>query len=142
MFTPHTMQRSLLAALVLTLTMCKSAPTTRQTAESLTDAAQTQTKIDRAAELLDEIENAKDDDAKDRATVKYITASKTALDASEKTIENLRARLIESESLRGEGEHKLSECQAAADKFAWLKWLLIIGGPLSIVGAFLLGRKI
>ena len=127
---------------LLALLSCKSAPTTRQTAESLTDAAQTQTKIDRAAELLDEIENARDEETKDKFTVKYIAASKAALVASENTIENLRARLIESESLRGEGEHKLADCQAAADKFAWLKWLLIIGGPLTIVGAFMLGRKL
>lgn len=126
----------------IALITCKSAPTARQTAESLTDAAQTQTKIDRAAELLDEIENAKDEETKGKFTAKYIAASKMALDASEKTIENLRASLIQSESLRGEGEQKLAECQAAADKFAWLKWLLIIGGPLSIIGAFMLGRKI
>lgn len=124
------------------LITCKSAPTTRQTAESLTDAAQTQTKIDRASELLDEIENARDEETKDKFTAKYIAASKTALNASELTIENLRKSLIESESLRGEGEHKLSDCQVAADKFAWLKWLLIIGGPLTIIGAFMLGRKI
>ena len=136
------MQRHILAALLLTLCTCKSAPTTRQTAESLTDAAQTQTKIDRAAELLDEIENATSDDARDRATVKYITASRHALDASERTIDNLRTSLINSETLRGEGEQKLADCQNAADKFVWLKWLLILGGPLSIIGAFLLGRKL
>lgn len=136
------MQRFLLAALVLTLITCRSAPTTRQTAESLTDAAQTQTKIDRASELLDEIENARDEETKDKFTAKYIAASKTALNASELTIENLRKSLIESESLRGEGEHKLADCQTDASKFTWLKWLLIIGGPLSIIGAFLLGRKI
>lgn len=136
------MQRHILAALLLTLCTCKSAPTTRQTAESLTDAAQTQTKIDRAAELLDEMENAKTDDARDRATAKYVAASRHALDASEQTIENLREKLVQSESLRGEGEQKLSECQAAADKFVWLKWLLILGGPLSIIGAFILGRKL
>jgi septal ring factor EnvC (AmiA/AmiB activator) len=129
------------ALTLLTLLSCRSAPTTRQTAESLTDAAQTQTKIDRAAELLDEIENAKDDETRERFTAKYITASKTALDSSEKTIDNLRARLIESESLRGEGEHKLAECRVDSEKFFWIKWLLIIGGPLTIVGAFLLGRK-
>lgn len=136
------MRPFLIALTLLTLLSCKSAPTTKQTAETLTDAAQTQTKIDRASELLDEIENARDEETKDKFTAKYIAASKTALDSSEKTIENLRARLIESESLRGEGEHKLSDCQAAADKFAWLKWLLIIGGPLAIIGAFLLGRKL
>lgn len=136
------MRRTPLFFTLLILITCRSAPTTRQTAESLTDAAQTQTKIDRAAELLDEIENAKDDETRERFTDKYIAASKAALDSSEKTIDNLRARLIESESLRGEGEHKLADCQAAADKFVWLKWLLIIGGPLSIIGAFLLGRKL
>jgi len=136
------MRRTLLFFTLLTLITCRSAPTTKQTAETLTDAAQTQTKIDRASELLDEVENARDEETKDKFTAKYITASKTALVASENTIENLRARLIESESLRGEGEHKLSDCQAAADKFAWLKWLLIIGGPLTIIGAFMLGRKL
>lgn len=136
------MRPFVIALTLLTLLSCKSAPTTKQTAESLTDAAQTQTKIDRASELLDEIENAKDDETRERFTDKYIAASKTALDSSEKTIDNLRARLIESESLRGEGEHKLSDCQAAADKFAWLKWLLIIGGPLTVIGAFMLGRKL
>lgn len=136
------MRRATLLFFTITLATCKSAPTTRQTAESLTDAAQTQTKIDRASELLDEIENAKDEESKDKFTAKYIAASRTALDASEKTIENLRASLITSESLRGEGEHKLADCQAAADKFAWLKWLLIIGGPLTIIGAFMLGRKL
>ena len=136
------MRPFIIALTLLTLLSCKSAPTTIQTAETLTDAAQTQTKIDRASELLDEIENARDEETKDKFTTKYIAASKTALNASEKTIDNLRARLIESESLRGEGEHKLSDCQVAADKFAWLKWLLIIGGPLTIIGAFMLGRKI
>lgn len=126
---------------LLALLSCKSAPTTRQTAESLTDAAQTQTKIDRAAELLDEIENARDEETKDKFTAKYIAASKTALDSSELTIENLRKSLIESESLRGETEQKLAACAVDAGKFTWLKWLLIIGGPLSIIGAFLLGRK-
>ena len=135
--------RHFITALTLAaLLSCKSAPTTKQTAESLSDAAQTQTKIDRASELLDEIENARDDETRERFTDKYIKASKVALDSSENTIENLRARLIESESLRGEGEHKLSDCQAAADKFAWLKWLLIIGGPLTVIGAFMLGRKL
>ena len=139
------MRRTPLFFLFLTLpilTTCKSAPTTRQTAETLTDAAQTQTKIDRAAELLDEIENARDEETKDKFTVKYIAASKTALNASELTIENLRKSLIESESMRGETEQKLLTCAADAGKFTWLKWLLIIGGPLSIIGAFLLGRKI
>lgn len=136
------MRPFLIALTLAALLSCKSAPTTKQTAETLTDAAQTQTKIDRASELLDEIENARDEETKDKFTAKYIAASKTALVASENTIENLRARLIESESLRGEGEHKLADCQAAADKFAWLKWLLIIGGPLTIVGAFMLGRKL
>lgn len=135
------MRRFILLFFFVALCACKSAPTTRQTAETLSDAAQTQAKIDRAIELTDEIDNAKDDDARDRATAKYIAASKTALLSSEQTIENLRKNLIQSESLRGEGEQKLSECQAAADKYAWLKWLLIIGGPLCIVGAFMLGRK-
>lgn len=136
------MQRHILAALLLTLCACKSAPTTRQTAESLTDAAQTQTKIDRAVELLDEIENAKTDDARDKFTAKYITASKTALDASEQTIDNLRTSLINSETLRGEGEQKLTECEKAAAKLPWYKWLLILGGPPAIIGAFILGRKL
>ena len=136
------MQRHILAALLLTLITCKSAPITRQTAESLTDAAQTQTKIDRAVELLDEMENAASDESRVKFTAKYITASKTALDASERTIGNLRTSLINSETLRGEGEQKLADCQNAADKVVWLKWLLILGGPLSIIGAFILGRKL
>lgn len=136
------MRPFIIALTLLTLLSCKSAPTTKQTAESLTDAAQTQTKIDRASELLDEIENARDEETKDKFTAKYITASKTALNASELTIENLRKSLIESESLRGETEQKLLTCTVDAGKFTWLKWLLIIGGPLAIVGAFLLGRKI
>lgn len=136
------MRRATLLFFLVALCSCKSAPTTRQTAETLSDAAQTQAKIDHALELTDEIDNAKTADARERATIKYVDASKKALLSSEQTIENLRKSLIQSESLRGEGEHKLSECQAAADKFAWLKWLLIIGGPLAIVGAFLLGRKI
>lgn len=137
------MHRKLPVFLCITfLITCKSAPTTRQTAETLSDAAQTQAKIDHAIELTDEIENAKTPAGRSAATYKYIAASKTALLSSEQTIENLRKSLIQSESLRGEGEHKLSECQAAADKFAWLKWFLIVGGPLSIVGAFLLGRKL
>ncbi len=136
------MRRTPLFFALLILITCRSAPTTRQTAESLTDAVQTQTKIDRASELLDEIENARDDETRERFTGKYIAASKTALNASELTIENLRKSLIESESLRGETEQKLLTCAADAGKFTWLKWLLIIGGPLSIIGAFLLGRKI
>ena len=136
------MQRHILAALLLTLCTCKSAPTTRQTAESLTDAAQTQTKIDRAVELLDEMENATSDESRDKFTAKYITASKTALDASEQTIDNLRTSLINSETLRGEGEQKLTECEKDAAKLPWYKWLLILGSPPAIIGAFILGRKL
>jgi len=136
------MQRILPAALLVLLCTCKSAPTTRQTAETLSDAARTQTQIDRAEELAEEIETASTDEARDKATDRYIAASKKALTSSEQTIDNLRKSLIASEEARGLIEQKLADCRPDAEKFVWLKWLLIIGGPLSIVGAFLLGRKL
>lgn len=128
------------ALLSLILITCKSAPTTRQTAEAITDAAATQTKIDRAIELTDEIDNAGTPQQKETATKKYIDASKTALLASENTISNLRESLIRSETARGESDIKLSECRESLPPW-WIKWVIIIGGPLALTGAFLLGRK-
>lgn len=135
------MQRPLLAALVLILITCKSAPTTREVADLMTDAEKTQNKIDRAVELADEVKNARTPEAKATAQQKYFAASQTALASAEQTIENLRASLIQSETARGEIEQKLTTCETDAGKYAWLKWFLIIGGPLVLVGAFLLGRK-
>lgn len=108
----------------------------------MTEAEKTQNKIDRAFELADEIANARTPETKATYTAKFIDASKTALAAAEKIIHNLRQSLIQSETARGESDTKLSECRANSEKFTWLKWFLIIGGPLSLVGAFLLGRKL
>lgn len=135
------MRRAFILLVGLTLITCKTAPTTRETADLMTEAEKTQNKIDRAFELADEIANARTPETKASYTSKYINASKTALAAAEETIDNLRQSLIQSETARGESDTKLSECQADAGKFVWLKWLLIIGGPLSLVGTFLLGRK-
>lgn len=136
------MPRFIAFALILTLCACKSIPTTKQTAETLTDAAETQAKIDRADELAEEIETAVTEQARKKATDAYVKASKQALDAAQHTINNLRKSLIDSEDARGRCDSDLSAARTNAEKFRWLKWLLIIGGPLSIIGAFLLGRKL
>lgn len=128
------------ALLPLILITCKSAPTTRQTAEAITDAAVTQTKIDRAVELADEVKNARTPETRAKAVTKYIDASQTALYAAEQTIDNLRKSLIRSETARGELDIKLSECRESLPPW-WIKWVIIIGGPLALTGAFLLGRK-
>lgn len=136
-----TRRNAFLAFVLLNVYACKSIATTQQTAETLTDAAQTQSKIDRAAELAADIKTAKTPDARALATERYVIASTNALAASDETIENLKKSFIFSESARGELAQKLSDCQADASTWAWLKWLLPIFAPLAIAGAFMIGRK-
>lgn len=135
------MHRFLILLALASLVTCKTAPTTKQVADLMTEAEKTQNKIDRAFELADEIANARTPEAKAVNVNKYIDASKTALTSAEQTIENLRASLIQSETLRGDVQQKLDACLIDAGKYDWLKWFLIIGGPLVLVAAFLLGRK-
>ena len=137
----HQCRAVFFALLSLILITCKSAPTTRQTAEAITDAAATQTKIDRAVELADEVKNARTPETRAKAVTKYIDASQTALYAAEQTIDNLRQSLIQSETARGKTEIDLADCREKAAAVPWIKWLLILGGPFALTGAFMLGRK-
>ena len=134
------MRRLTLLLIFANLCTCRSAPTRADTANLITEAAQTQSKIDQALELTDEMDNARNGAEWEKAAVKYIGKSKTALLASEQTIDNLRQSLIQSETARGDVEQKLVACETNAGKYSWLKWFLIIGGPLVLAGAFLLGR--